>query len=438
MTAAPPVDVLEREWARLHPLSPLVQFGRALGVVVLVVVPRFATGGSNASSFLDLGLVVLGLITGFVHWLVTRWRVAGAELQIETGLFRRQSIRVPLSRIRTIDLVRPALGRVFGLTEVRVEIAGHGSGRGRLAYLPEARATAVRAQLLALAHGLPEETPTPVGAPVWAVDNARLVASALLGAPAALLTVLLAGIVATAVGAPSALPGVLGSLVPLVIGSVSWIGRIVLAEFGFSVDAAGDGLRLHSGLLQTRAQTIPAGRVQAVRCTQPLWWRPFGWYRLEVDIARQRSGRRGSEGDSARVSRALMPVGSGADVDLLLGLVLPYARWRPPVHARPPVRSALKAPLSYFALAAWFDDHYMATRTGRLRRSTVLVPLAKIQSVRWVQGPVQRSLKLATVYVDLAGRGWRGAARCRDQADAAGLWAELCERARSARERQPS
>jgi putative membrane protein len=433
VTPEPSADVLEREWTRLHPLSPVVQFGRALAVVAFALIPRLASGGSSTSTFIDLGIVVLGLVTGFVHWLVTRWRVVGTELQIETGLIRRQSIRVPVSRIRTVDLVRPALGRVFGLTEVRVEIAGQGSGRGRLAYLPEARATAVRAQLLALSHGLPEQTPAPVGAPVWAVSNARLVASALLGAPTALLTLLLVGIIATAVGAPDALPGVIGTLLPLLIASLSLIARRAAAEYGFSVDVAGDGLRLLSGLVQTRAQTIPAGRVQAVRCTQPLWWRPLGWYRLEVDIARQRSGRRGSEGDSSRVSRALMPVGSSADVEVLLGLVLPHARWQPPSHARPPLRSALKAPLSYAALATWYDDSYVAGRTGRLRRSTVLVPLAKIQSVRWVQGPVQRWLKIATVHVDVAGRGWRAAARCRDQNDSVTVWTELCDRARRAR-----
>jgi putative membrane protein len=435
----PTEDVLERSWARLHPLSPVVQFGRALVVVTIVVGPRIAVGGSSTSTLIDIGVLVLGLITGFVHWLVTRWRVVGTELQIETGLLRRQSIRIPLSRVRTIDLVRPALGRVFGLSEVRVEIAGHGSGRGRLAYLPQDRAVEVRAQLLAIAHGLPEQTPAPVGAPVWTVRNGRMVASALFALPTLLLLLLVAGIIGTAVGAPDALPGVVASTVPLLIFSVTMTGRRILAEYGFSVESAGDGLRLRSGVLQTRAQTIPAGRVQAVRCVQPLSWRPFGWYRLEVDIARQRSGRRGSESDSTRVSRALMPVGTHADVDLLIGLVLPYAHWRPPAHARPPRRAALKAPLSYLALAAWYDNFYVATRTGRLRRSTVVVPLTKIQSVRWAQGPVQRALKIASVHVDLAGRGWRAVARCRDDVDAVTMWNQLCDRARHARRpaRQP-
>ncbi|MCW2529353.1 MAG: rane-flanked domain [Pseudonocardiales bacterium] len=255
--------------------------------------------------------------------------------------------------------------------------------------------------------------------------------------PTLLLLLLFWGIIATAVGAPHALPGVLASMVPLLIFGVTVIGRRIFAEYGFSVDLAGDGLRLRSGLVQTRAQTIPAGRVQAVRCVQPLWWRPFGWYRLEVDVARQRSGRRGSESDGSLVSRALMPVGTHTDVDLLIGLVLPRAQWRPPAHTRPPRRAALKAPLSYLMLAAWYDHLYVATRTGRLRPSTVVVPLSKIQSVRWVQGPAQRALRIASVHVDLAGRSWRATARCRDEGDAVTMWNQLCDRARHARRPGP-
>ena len=39
------------------------------------------------------------------------------------------------------------------------------------------------------------------------------------------------------------------------------------------------------GLLQTIAETVPYGRIQAVRQVEPLLWRPFGWCRLEVDVA---------------------------------------------------------------------------------------------------------------------------------------------------------
>lgn len=438
--ARPAADTaaLARDWSRLHPLSPVVQFGRAIGVLAVVVVPRVLVSRSGGAAYSELAIVGVGLVVGAVHWLVTRWRVVNGELQIETGLFRRQSIRVPLANVQSVDVVRPGFARLFGLSEVRVESAGAGTARGRLAYLPDERAVVVRAQLLALAHGLDENTPEPPELAMWQVDNARLVASALVGLPAVLLAALIVSVTAlAAVGAGRAAAAVVGAWVPVAVVLLSVIGRRILAEYGFRIGGAGDGMRLHSGLIQTRAQTIPVGRVQALRCTQPLLWRPLGWVRVEVDMARQRrSGRRGSESDSQLLSRALMPVGHTSDAALVVNRVLPGASPTVP-RRRPPRRAVLKAPLGYWASSVWHDDAYLVARTGRLEMRSIIVPLDKVQSVRWSQGPVQRRLRLATVHVDVAGRGWTARAKNRDVDEARALLADLAELAAHAREHQP-
>jgi putative membrane protein len=419
-------EPLAPQWSRLHPLSPIVQFGRALVVISAVVVPRLFLDRQRGPLFIDVGVLGLGLLGGLVHWLVTRWRVFGGELQIETGLLRRQSIRMPLTRIQSVDVVRPGLARVFGLSEVRVESAGSGTGRGRLAYLPQERALVVRAQLLALAHGLDESTPAPEEVVLWRVDNARLVASALLGWPVVLIAIVGVALGVTATIGSARAAGALGaSLIPIAIVLLLAVVRRIVAEYGFRVGQAGDGLRLHAGLVQTRAQTIPPGRVQAVRWTQPLLWRPAGWFRVEVDLARQRrSGRRGSESDSSLLSRALVPVGFAADIGLVVSWVLPSATAYPALTG-PPRRAMVKAPLSFRALGVWHSDSYVAARTGRLQRRTVLIPLNKVQSVRWSQGPVQRVLRLATVHVDVAGRGWHAKAGNRDAEEARQLLSAL-------------
>ncbi|MGH3829994.1 MAG: PH domain-containing protein [Pseudonocardiaceae bacterium] len=411
-------------WARLHPLSPLVRFGRAVGVLLAVGAQRLLWGGDRTGSWIEAAVLGFGVLGGVVFWLVTRWRVHDGELQIETGLFRRQSIRVPLRRIQAIDVVAPLVGRLLGMAEVRVEVAGRGSDHSRLAYLRRDEAWAVRARLLALAHGLPEETPAPAERPLLVMSNGRLVASAALGVPALLLVAL----VVVGVWNPPALPVVL----PMLVGIGAVPVRRIVAEFGLSVAEAPDGLRLRSGLLQTRAETIPLGRVQAVRWIEPLTWRPFGWCRLEVDVARQRSGRHGNEGDSARVTRALLPAGSREQAHQLLARVLPGASERPPPGSAPPRRAGALTPLSWWALRAWHDERFLVTRSGRLWWTTVLVPLHKAQSVRWRQGPLQRQLRLATIEIDTAGRNWRAVARCRDAAEADELLATLPALARGA------
>jgi putative membrane protein len=64
---------------------------------------------------------------------------------------------------------------------------------------------------------------------------------------------------------------------------------------------------------------------------------------------------------------------------------------------------------------------------------TYRVPLAKVQSLRRVEGPVQRRLGLATVHLDTAGRGARAALRDLDRRDADEALADLIELSRRAR-----
>jgi putative membrane protein len=63
----------------------------------------------------------------------------------------------------------------------------------------------------------------------------------------------------------------------------------------------------------------------------------------------------------------------------------------------------------------------------------VVVPLEKVQSTRLRQGPLQRWLRLATVHIDTAGRGWQARAECRDAAEADALLWGLTDLARDAR-----
>lgn len=425
------VQDVPADWTRLHPLSPVISFGRTVGVVLVILVPRLiAESGDLVGFAVEGGILLLGVVAGFVSWLVTRWRVAGSELQIETGLVRRQSIRLPLARVQAIDLDRPLLARIVGLAEVRVQVAGSGAGRGRLAYLPEDEAVRVRAQLLALSHGLNAETPAPAGRAVFTVDNRRLVLSTLLGLPVMALIVLVVAAVVLVI-----VEGTAAGIVPLLpalaaVGTLLW--RRLNAEFNLTASDAPDGLRVDGGLLGTRHETVPLHRVQAVRWDEPLLWRPWGWVRLEIDVAQQRTS--GGDSGDAFPDRALVPVGTAEEAARVLARVLPGADPRSTLGTRPPSRARFLAPLSYPNLGLSVDEHYVVCSSGFVRRRRVVVPLAKVQSLRRVQGPVARFLRLATVHVDLVGRRWRAAVRLRDTEQAEALWPMLAERARLARQ----
>ena len=420
-------------WRRLHPLSPLVRSGRAvLAVLALAGLSSSGLIGDGAGNrWWDVALVALVAGGAVVSWLVTRWKVDGATLRIETGLLRRDSRQLPIARIQAVDLVRPFFARMLGLAELRVRLAGSGDADGRLAYLTEQAAETLRARLLAAHHGLDPATPEPAEAVVTLVPTGRLAGSALL--PAALLAAV--AVAAGAVTASLVPGGLLAVGVPLVwwliiCGTIAW--QRVSTQYAFTVALSPDGVRIRRGLLGTVAETIPVPRIQAVRMIEPLLWRPLHWCRLEVDVAGH-LGRDRPEGSGA-ARKALLPVGRPEEARRLLAIALPAAAG-PPALTKPPRRAWWKAPLSYHFLAAGHDGTLAVAVVGRLRRGTTWVPLAKAQSVRLVQGPLQRRLGLATVHLDAAGRRVRAEFRERRQEEARSLVDELAALSRSARRR---
>jgi putative membrane protein len=418
-------------WHRLHPLSPVISAGRVF-IGAAVIFAGTLTPGSHDSrtgvvTRLVIGVVVIGL--GAISWLVTRWRVDGNDLRIETGLIRRNSLRFPLAQIQAIDVVRPALARVFGLAELRLRMGGATAGHARLAYLTAAHADTVRVQLLALSQRTAPKADQPPERLLLALPTGRLIASIVIGSPTVTFVVVGAAFATAAALSPRAAIAILGSSGAFVIGMITFFWRRLNGGYNLTVAEAHDGLRLRSGLLDTTAETIPAGRVQAVRMVEPLLWRPFGWCRLEVDVA-GRQHRGGENSPERQQLREVLPVGTREEAQRLLGRILPDA---PTERSRPPGRARWKAPFRYHYLSWGHNDRCAVTTTGRVARVTSWVPLTKVQSLRLVQGPVQRRLRLATIYLDTAGRAVHAAIRDRDAEEARVQLGELTALSRSAR-----
>jgi len=404
-------------------LVPAIAFG-----FVISATRSKAESGSVEVYYL-IAIAVLSTVFGFIHWIVTRWKIEGDTLRIETGLIRRDSRRLPLNRIQAVDVVRPLAARLLGVSELRIRLAGSGSTDGRLAYLSEEGATALRSRLL---NGSPE---TEAGAPALAevpmavVPTGRLVGSVLLS----LVSIVLIGTVLTLVVlddiAPRAATAAAGALAVYLLSFAGVVWRRLAGQFHFVAVEGPEGVRIRRGLFQTVSETVPIGRIQAVRQVQPLLWRPLGWCRLEVDIAGTGSRKQSGEGTSV-LRKALLPVGTQQDA---WHLVVRLMGGPTPERTPPPRRARLKAPLSFHFLSAGHDDTHAVCVTGRLNKVTAWVPLEKTQSIRRIQGPVQRRLGLATVHVDVAGRRTRAEFRDRTVEEADQLVEQLTELSRLAR-----
>jgi putative membrane protein len=222
----------------------------------------------------------------------------------------------------------------------------------------------------------------------------------------------------------------IASLFTAVFGVIAAPVRSILGDWNFTIATARDGLRIRRGALETRSQTVPSGRVQALGVQWPLLWRFKGWVRARIDVA----GVGAERSEDALRQGTLLPVGTVPTARSLIIDVLPGFDLTAVVVRTVPRRARWLTPLRARVLGYTLTDAALVTQDGLLTRSLVVVPFARIQSVRLRQGPLQRWLGLASVHADTAGRSLSAVAEHRDLAEAHMLAEELSSRARSARQ----
>lgn len=424
-------DPGEDGWQRLHPLTPVVRGWK----VVAAVLAGLAV--NNGDDLLQMGLpsarqaivavlvllavVVLAGVYALLAWQRSTYRVDEQSLQLRRGVLFRQQRQARLDRLQAVDVVRPLLARFFGLAELKLEVAGGSDSAISLSLLREREAQELRNTLLARAAGLSYDSELAPQAPeheVLAVSVARTLESFARSVSTLVLLVFAFGaLVAVVVTGKLALLG-FGGPALLGVGTALWAK--FSSAFGFRVATSPDGIRLHHGLLTTRSQTVPPGRVQAVRLRQPLLWRSRDWWSVEVNVAGygSRPSRGEVGGEKAGQENLLLTVGSRAEALLVLRLAVP-ALHRLADHEsdQRAVTAGLTgtAPEEGFVVASrisrWLDpigwsrhgvavlDDVLLLRRGRLIRELDVVPHARTQSLAVEQGPLQRRLGLASFVV---------------------------------------
>ncbi|MFD5698755.1 PH domain-containing protein [Streptomyces lasiicapitis] len=415
---------------RLHPVTPL---RRAWAPIAILVGWAFHDPDGTQRRLSELTAVTLalgatavvigGALYGFLSWWFTHFAVTDTELRIRTGLLFRRTAHIRLDRLQAVDVTQPLAARIVGVAKLKLDVVGT-EKKDELAYLDEKDAAALRAELLARAAGFAPETAREVGeAPVRNLLHVqpRMLAVSLLltGAPWVLLVAALVVPTVLWLITHNAWT-VVATALPMLGGAfASSVGRFV-AEYDWRVGESPDGLRIDHGLLDKAHETVPPGRVQTVRVVEPLLWRRLGWVRVELDVAGSANG-------------VLVPVAPRAHAEAVIERILPGVRVPAADElSLPPARAAWCVPVWWHGYGLAVTDAVFAARHGLLRRRLSLVPHAKVQSVRLVQGPWERFKGVADVKVD-TGANKTVTARLRGAEEAVGLLQAQAERSRTGR-----
>lgn len=297
--------------------------------------------------------------------------------------------------------------------------------------------------------------PMPVAAdpsqpPIFRISNVRLIASIMLEhlvwlVPAVALMVGIAVFAAIMDGESpflifmALLPG---TFVPL-LGYLGTLWARFDGAANFKITPSGQGgVTLRYGFTGTHTQNVMVERIQALAVEQSILWRAFGWYRIKMTIAG--IGIEQNDNQKLVTRNVALPVGNKQETLMVLRLLLPAldeAQAQVLLDTadgslksqKPQVPAMIVTPSS----ARWMDlltwkrngvttvgytagsvqastridsdaarssvgEHtrgdLLLIRGGYFIRTLSIVPVSRVLSVSWGQGPLQRAFGCASVH----------------------------------------
>ena len=371
------------------PLTPILQLVNGSPIVLVAF---FAVGLSWL--FLLIGVIFL-VVGGLGYWASWRknffWINEKGELEARSGIFFRRSRQLRISRLQSVDILRPPVARLLGYSSLKVEVAGSGDSRVILSYLSVGKAQELRSEILSVAK---EERAFTQSAErenhwQWRVPNGRLVASMVLTTSTFFV------IVVAVASAVIALRGSGLVALALAVGGFAASLAGITSLFNFSVGRNERGIAISHGFFTTAHYTVSPIRIQAICLVQPIAWRPFGWYQIAINVAgTDQSGKKSGprflipvvhEDALPELFRELLPSWNLETEDEWLASAT-TSRWRFPWQAA--------------RLAVSVTPDLFVVRSGALTRRVSAAPHERIQSIRITQGPWERKLGISSLHAD--------------------------------------
>ena len=386
-------------WHRVSLVTPVLEGWKIVtGVLAFVTVQNldelvrayrfisehgFTLGGG-------IGYYLLGLVAFIALWvglgLLSWWRRAYAVdadgVYLRSGILSRKLRTARLPRIQSVDVVHPLLGRIFGLGQLTVEVAGGRDSRVVIGFLTTRELQTLRDRILDLAAGqidlpgpavaggavgasavgrdtggiddaasavrpedlapegaagsqtAPEQRAVPMRAshfrehPLYSVDGSVLLGSLLRSSSVyvlglAVIGMLSAGIlilVSDSMTGSEALT-IISSYLTMVIAMATIVWSHFNSAWNFQAAATPSGIRMSYGLTAETSRTLPPGRVHGVGLTGPILWRRKDWWKVDVTVAGRED--RSQDGQTREIGNLLLPVGSRDTALRALWLVVP-------------------------------------------------------------------------------------------------------------------
>lgn len=427
-----PVD--SEGFRRVHRLTPLLKFWSLILALVTVFALNFNLQAAvDVFTFLQdghLGEAIRGTaiaLAAFVGVCALIWWVSGIwwrklgfklgeeDISIRSGVLSTRFRSARYDRTQAVDVVESLIARLFRLAALRIETAGGSGSAIEIAYLRKSEAEALRLEVLRHVRGAhlgapaDEEQQHPAEAEGNTVVPEIPVWRSLAGAATRTSTLTFVAFTALLF----VLPGPNSSIIPIVIGFIPPIWGALDSSWRFNSRLTIDpqsGARVLDvayGLTDRRRQNIRLSRIHAVRVAQPLLWRMFGWYEVQVSVAGYGAQGGGKQSGSTRI----LPVGTRQQAMELFALVSPLELEEcerlacPEGPTQPtftsPKRAFWASPLDRHKQAVTLHRDVAIMHAGLITRRVAAIETSHIQELTYEAGPISQLLNLATVRFEL-------------------------------------
>ncbi len=427
--------------------------------VLLVAIVRGTPPG--LAFLLALAGIAAGLGLGYARWRRTGYWLTDGALHYRSGLVTPDEKIVPRARVQSVDTATGPLQRLFGVVEVRVQVAG-ASDEDEIVL---AAVTHEEAARLRLALGQPAPA---VPAERVALGMRGLLLAAATGPQISVAVSAVAGVYALAhnvvdveqdgegllsrLDSPAAV-AVAAAILLSAAYVLSFLAAIVVFA-GFAVERDAQVLRIRSGLLARRAISIPLERIDGVVIVEGLARGPLGLAALRLESA--------AHGGEQAAGRTLLPLVRRAEAEAVIARLVPELAIdageleRPPGRAlrrfvlAPALTGALAGAVAALTLtaAAWpavallacagalagrrahracgvrLAGGVVVVREARLARRTLLARRRRLQEHSLSHTPLQARAALADLRVTV-GSGGEGRARHLERATADAVFGAL-------------
>lgn len=355
------------------------------------------------------------IITG-IWWKAVGFRITNEEVQLQRGVISKDLRTARFDRIQAVDLVESFIARIFRLAEVRIETAGGSDSAISIGFLRKSEAEALKRELLdASQHSV---ATTPAGVPAEpgvgetvVVDAGDVLVPQIPVQRTLASTALSLATIITAIGIVILLfvPFGVSIAVPFFVGMVPAVWNLIDKSWQFTATQRNDVLHVSYGLANRRKQSIPLGRIHAVKLKQPLLWRLVGWWTVTVTVV--------GYGDTTQGGTSkILPVGSKELALKVLEAVGPLnsadiAESADPSHMSrpqytPPVAARLLTPVDrtrqgVTLIGVAGAPGAVVVHEGRFMPRMSVIDTSHIQELTLKHGPIQRILGLSTVVFNL-------------------------------------